>query len=127
MSQHDELIERFMKSWSTLDIDEIMSFFAEDAVYTNIPIDPPSEGVAAIRQTIEGFVGMASEIEFVVSHQTENAQGVVMNERIDRFHLKANGNWLELPVMGVFEVADGKIKAWRDYFDMAGFSAQMGG
>jgi len=24
-------------------------------------------------------------------------------------------------VAGVFEVADGRIKAWRDYFDMAAF------
>ena len=24
-----------------------------------------------------------------------------------------------LPVMGTFEVRDGKISAWRDYFDMA--------
>jgi len=25
-------------------------------------------------------------------------------------------------VMGAFEIADGKIKAWRDYFDMAQFT-----
>ena len=39
-----------------------------------------------------------------------------MNERTDRL----NFNWkqIELPVMGIFELSDGKIKAWRDYFDM---------
>jgi limonene-1,2-epoxide hydrolase len=31
-----------------------------------------------------------------------------------------------LPVMGVFEVNnDGKITAWRDYFDMNQFTSQM--
>ena len=29
---------------------------------------------------------------------------------------------VSLPVMGVFELADGKITAWRDYFDMAQFT-----
>ena len=38
-----------------------------------------------------------------------------------------NGKRIELPVMGAFEVtADGKISAWRDYFDMATFSKQDG-
>jgi len=33
-----------------------------------------------------------------------------------------SGN-VELPVMGVFEIApDGRIAAWRDYFDMGQFS-----
>ena len=27
--------------------------------------------------------------------------------------------------MGTFEVADGKITAWRDYFDMNQFMSQM--
>ena len=26
---------------------------------------------------------------------------------------------IPLPVTGVFELVDGKIAAWRDYFDMA--------
>ena len=32
----------------------------------------------------------------------------------------------ELPVMGTFEVTDGKIGAWRDYFDMNQFTSRMG-
>ncbi|HWM52333.1 MAG TPA: limonene-1,2-epoxide hydrolase family protein, partial [Thermoplasmata archaeon] len=32
----------------------------------------------------------------------------------------------ELPVMGTFEVSDGKIRAWRDYFDMNQFTRRMG-
>jgi limonene-1,2-epoxide hydrolase len=32
-----------------------------------------------------------------------------------------------LPVAGVFEVRDGKIAAWRDYFDLATFTKQLGG
>ncbi len=122
MSANTDLIDQFIASWATMDLDQIMSHFADDAVYTNVPIDPPNEGSEAIRKTIEGFMGMAQKIEFVVHHQTENAQGVVMNERTDRFLI--GERWAEAPVMGIFEIADGKIQAWRDYFDLQQFSAQ---
>lgn len=46
-------------------------------------------------------------------------------ERLDR-HQLAKG-WVELPVTGVWEVRDGRITVWRDYFDLAtitgGFAA----
>ena len=33
------------------------------------------------------------------------------------------GGRIELPVMGVFEVRDGRIAVWRDYFDLATVTA----
>ena len=66
---------------------------------------------------------MATEIEFITHYQAENDACVVMNERTDRFLI--NNNWTEIRVMGVFELTDGKIVAWRDYFDMQQFSSQM--
>lgn len=126
MSQNTDLIDRFVAAWKRLNVGDIMGFFSEDAVYTNIPIDPPNEGKEAIRKTIEGFIGMASAIEFVVHHTAENpAAGVVMNERTDRF--RVGDKWIEARVMGVFEIRDGKIVAWRDYFDLAEFTSQMSG
>ena len=125
MPANSETITRFIQSWSDNDVDKIMDFFTDDAVYVNVPIDPPNHGKAAIRTVIEQFMGMAEAVEFVIHHQGETTDAVVMNERTDRFLI--NGNWLELPVMGVFELEGGKIKAWRDYFDMAQFSSQMPG
>ena len=49
---------------------------------------------------------------------------MVLTERIDRFTI--NGKQIALPVMGTFEIdAQGKISAWRDYFDLAQFTEQM--
>ena len=124
MASNNEIVAAFVASWKSKDIDQLMDFFTDDAVYVNIPIDPPNEGKEMIRKTIEGFSGMASEIEFVVHHQAEGSDGIVMNERTDRF--KMPHGWIELPVMGVFELRDCKISAWRDYFDMAQFTQQMG-
>ena len=126
MSQNTELVDRFVGAWKRLDLDAIMAFFHDDAVYTNIPMDPPNRGKEMIRKTIEGFLGMAQGIEFVVHHTAENpAAGIVMNERTDRF--RVGDKWIEARVMGVFEIRGGKIAAWRDYFDLAEFQSQMAG
>lgn len=110
----------FIKAWCDLDVEAIMDHFTEDAVYTNIPMGPPNVGKGNIRAFIEGFIGSASELNFIVHNQVEGADGIVMNERTDRINLA--GKLVELPVMGVFEFTDGKISAWRDYFDMSAFS-----
>ena len=49
----------------------------------------------------------------------------VLTERTD--HFTAKGKRAPLPVMGAFHVVDGKITAWRDYFDMGQVSAILGG
>lgn len=126
MSANNEVVDRFIAAWKTRDLELIMSFFHDDAVYTNVPIDPPNRGSEAIRTMIGGFLGMAQAIEFVVHRSAENAAaGIVMNERTDRFLI--GERWVELPVMGVFELRDGRIQAWRDYFDMGQFQTAMGG
>lgn len=105
-------------AWAAKDVDAIVSHFADDAIYHNIPMDP-AVGVDAIREVITGFVGMADSIVFETRNQVVDG-GMVMNERVDTFVIA--GNPVAIPVMGVFEIEDGRIRAWRDYFDMAGFS-----
>ena len=116
-----EIVKRFCAAWSDNDVDALMAFFTDDAVYHNIPIDPV-KGVDTIRSTIEGFTQGVEKIEFRVDNIAADGN-VVMTERVDVFHLP--GKAIELPVMGTFEVKDGKIAAWRDYFDMQQFMSQM--
>jgi limonene-1,2-epoxide hydrolase len=51
-------------------------------------------------------------------HRQVSDGNLVMNERTDVMRRKDGGE-IPLPVTGVFEVVDGRIVAWRDYFDMA--------
>jgi limonene-1,2-epoxide hydrolase len=118
----DALVTAFCAAWARRDVDELMTYFADDATYHNIPMEP-AVGAAAIRTFLEGFLAMTSDISFEVHRQVATA-GVVMNERTDTMTI--GGNTIALPVAGVFEIADGRIAAWRDYFDMAQFSG-LGG
>ena len=124
MSGNSDIVTGFMQAWGNRDLEAIMAHFSEDAANANVPMGPPHVGKPAIRAFIEGFVGAANEIKFIVHNQVEGTDGVVMNERTDI--LAFEGNRVELPVMGVFEFEGDKIKAWRDYFDMAQFSANSG-
>ena len=122
MSDPSDVVTRFCNAWSDGDLDTIIGFFTPDAVYHNIPMDPVT-GTDAIRGLIAGFTAGVDKIEFRVNHQAANGN-VVMNERVDAFITPERT--IELPVMGVFEVTDdGKISAWRDYFDLQQFMSQM--
>jgi limonene-1,2-epoxide hydrolase len=118
-----DVVTRFCAAWSEGDLDAVMAFFTDDAVYHNIPVDPVT-GTDAIRVTIEGFTAGVDSIEFRVGNIA--AQGdVVLTERVDVFTLP--GRTISLPVMGSFELRDGRIAAWRDYFDMNQFMSQLAG
>jgi limonene-1,2-epoxide hydrolase len=116
-----DVVTKFCAAWERVDIDELMNFFTDDAVYHNIPI-APVDGKEAIRTTITGFTGGVDKIEFVVKHIAATGN-VVLTERDDIF--TSPGRIISLPVMGTFEVVDGKIAAWRDYFDLNQFMSQM--
>ena len=52
-----------------------------------------------------------------------SAGNVVVAERIDR--TRAGERSAELPIVGVFELEEGKIRAWRDYFDLGTYTQAM--
>jgi len=116
-----ELVRRFCGAWSGGDLDRVVEFFADDAVYHNIPVDPVV-GTDAIRTMIEEFTVGIDRIEFRIDN-IASAGNVVLTERVDIF--VKGGRRIELPVMGTFEVVGGRIAKWRDYFDLNQFMSQL--
>jgi limonene-1,2-epoxide hydrolase len=97
-------------------------FLTDDVVYHNIPLEP-SVGLDATLTFLDGFFGMFTSTKVDILHLAVR-DDVVLTERIDT--LSMNGQVAPLPVMGVFELRDGKICAWRDYFDLAQVTALLG-
>ena len=123
MTEPLDLVRSFCDAWPRLDLDELAGYFTVDAVYHNIPVDPVV-GRENIRATIAGFTAGIDKVEFDVLHAVAEG-GIVLTERTDRFY--GSGRVISLPVMGTFEVVDGKIAAWRDYFDLNQFMSQLAG
>ena len=119
----ERLVRAFLGAWTGRDIDTLCGYFADDAVYHNVPV-APIRGRAGIRQIFLAFLDAfeAASLD-VVTLAAE--PGLVIAERIDHF-LMRNGNRITLPVTGVFEVRGGKITRFSDYFDLADFERQSG-
>ena len=122
MSDAIDVVQRFCDQWAKDGgVDTLVEYFTDDAVYHNIPVAPVT-GRDAIRTTIAGFTGSVESVEFRVLNMAVDGN-VVLTERVDVFRFP--GKSLELPVMGTFEVRDGRISAWRDYFDLNQFMSQL--
>ena len=122
MTENQALVRSFIEAFNANDLSRIIEFFDSDAVYHNIPVDPV-RGVEAIRGVINGFLGLATEVDWVVHNIAEAEDGTVLTERTDRFLIQ--NKWIELPVMGAFVVRGTKLSKWRDYFDMKQFQSQL--
>jgi limonene-1,2-epoxide hydrolase len=119
----EDVVVEFCHAVTRRDAAVLAAYFTPDAVYHNIPVEPV-QGREAIETTLRQFIDPASEARFDILALATTGS-TVLTERIDRFVL--NGKRIEIPVMGAFEITpDGKICAWRDYFDMASFMKQMG-
>ena len=116
-----ETVNTFMRCIESKDIDAAVALLADDVSYENMPIDP-IVGREAVRQVLDGFLQPAQEVDWRDDREWKIG-GAVINERVDRF--KIGDGWLELPVAGFFEVADGQITLWRDYFDMGSYMSQL--
>jgi limonene-1,2-epoxide hydrolase len=116
-----EVVHAFMAAAEKRDYDAAMELLADDVEYQNMPL-PPVHGKAAVRETLEALLALCTDSEWVV-HRELASGDLVMNERTDRFEM--GGKWVDLPVAGVFELRDGRIALWRDYFDLPTIMNEM--
>ena len=119
MPSAEQVVRDFCAAASTRNAEVLRAFLADDVVYHNIPMEP-AEGIEAAMGVITMFVAMCDALDFEIHHLASDGS-TVLTERTDTFTIK--GKTAPLPVMGAFHVADGKITAWRDYFDMAQVTA----
>ena len=109
-----ETVESFLAAFSLMDFDRALEFLSDDVEYTNIPL-LTVRGHAGVREVLEPFFEPIHENEFLILRRAATGP-IVFLERLDRHRL--DHGWRELPVNSVFEVHDGKITVWRDYFDL---------
>ncbi|MEZ5144700.1 MAG: limonene-1,2-epoxide hydrolase family protein [Acidimicrobiales bacterium] len=118
----EEVVSEFIRRIGAMDLDGACQLVTDDCEYDNVPMGK-GFGPDGIKAVLAPMVEGLDEVEFVVHRQAVSGD-VVMNERSDRF--RSGETWLDLPVAGVFEVGDdGRIRLWRDYFDMGQLNAEL--
>jgi limonene-1,2-epoxide hydrolase len=112
----------FVEAWPAADAARVASFFSDGAAYRNGPLEE-LRGRPAIQATFAAFMAMGGRVAVDLGHLVAGGP-IVMTERVD--HFVGEDRTLSLPVMGICEVHDGVITAWRDYFDLGGLVATTG-
>ena len=118
-----EVVEQFCAAFAAKDVDTISSLLGDDVVYHNVGM-APAVGKEASLAMIQGFLDMAESMSFEIHRIAANGDSV-LTERTDTFTI--NGTDSPVAVMGAFDLRDGLIVAWRDYFDMGLITKMMSG
>jgi limonene-1,2-epoxide hydrolase len=116
-----EIVTTFIRAIEKGDLDAAVALVSDDCEYDNVPLGKVF-GPADIKTTLLPFLERADSVEWIVHRQAADGP-IVFNERLDRFQFPFG--WIEVPVTGVFEVHDGKITLWRDYFDEGSYRDQI--
>lgn len=111
---NDALVRDFLAAWERRDTGFIVAQLGDDPVYHAVPLDP-IVGREAVCRWVESFADVAPG-HLEIHHQVASST-TVMNERTDRITIR--GVPVVLPICAVFEIGDGRISAWREYFDLS--------
>lgn len=109
----EEIVRAEIAAWSTNNVETVMSHFAENATFDIGPDWPKLQGRAAIHEMMKTFFAGGKCVDLKVLHLAVDGN-VVLMERTD--YWVVDGKQMSWPVMGAYEVTDGKITAWREYF-----------
>ena len=115
----ESIVREFCASWPERNVDKLLTYFTDDALYHNMPMEPVT-GKNGIREVLKMFVA-AEDLEAEITGLATRGN-IVFTERVDRMTI--GGKRVLLPCAGVFEIRNGKIAAWRDYFDLATWQRQ---
>jgi len=109
-----DVVRAFCAAIDRKDLAAVDALLAEDVVYHNIGSEP-AVGREATLAAVKFLFDMFDPIVFRLRNIAVDGDSV-LTERIDE--ITVNGITAPVPVMGTFEIRDGHIVAWRDYFDM---------
>ena len=111
-----EIVVKFLKAFEAKDYDTALTYISSECQYINPPPIDTVVGPEGVRGVLEPFFTPVLKNDFIIRNESTSGN-VVFMERLDRHQLP--DKWVELPVTGVFEVNEGLITYWRDYFDLA--------
>ena len=131
MSESPEaVVRKFLAAFAEPNVDELVSFFSDDAVFLDGPRGV-HRGVDAIRSELEAEFAMGFGNVKIDVHSLVADGGTVMMEGTENYLI--GGKHFTLDVMGAFQVDDdSRIKRWRyscdlksvtDQIEAAGFKA----
>ncbi len=116
-----DVVQSFLHALEAGNLDRAALYLADDVVYQNVPL-PADHGKERVLRTLKLFQRFVTKFE-VKMRNIAVRDSVVLTERTDI--LSGPFVYLDIWVCGTFEVKDGRIALWRDYFDLAETTAKL--
>jgi limonene-1,2-epoxide hydrolase len=107
------VVREFLRALEDLDVDRGLALVGPEILYHNKGL-PPARGLAAFERQLRALARYATAFEARV-HNLAAEGPIVLTERTDVIEIGRFRS--EFWVCGTFEVRDGRIVVWRDYFD----------
>ena len=120
-----EIVEAFFEAIYRLDFHAAVEFLTEDASYHDLPLPTdPTVGKDAIRRKLDFMIaGGVTGMDYAIRHILGGDDAVLV-ERTETWHFPS-GAAPTLRVMCAIELDDGKIAAWREYWNGDELMSQM--
>jgi limonene-1,2-epoxide hydrolase len=128
MQTQAEIVADFLAMWDRPGgfRQSIEKWFGPDSIYENVGMSKciGKEQCLAFTDWYDQTTGGGWMVAKTLTTAVSGA--MVLNERIDDM-VDGQGNvFVTTPVMGSFEVKDGKILVWKDYFDTSSVPGYTG-
>lgn len=107
------VVTRFLRALETQDHDAVEALLAPDLHYTNVSL-PTLKGGKQVARLLRRTLGKGTSFGVQMHHLAVNGD-TVLTERTDA--LSIGPLHMAFWVCGTFQVRDGRIVVWRDYFD----------
>jgi limonene-1,2-epoxide hydrolase len=120
----EEVVRELCRLVSERDAELLRPLLAEDCIYHNVAIMEPNVGrEACLANLAEQFANVQS-YAYEIRNLVADGE-LVLTERIDM--ISGDDFTAPVPVMGTFEIADGQIRRWRDYWDLGSVKEMRAG
>jgi len=111
------LFESRRDAWLREDVDAYLALFSDDIVL-QVPGRDPVAGIEAYAQLVRQSLAHVRPVRFDF-HQLAVHGDVVLAEWTIDLEVRADGRPISYRGMSVCEIAEGRIRRWREYYDPA--------
>ena len=108
-----KVVETFLQRCCDFEFDAAFELIDEDCIYCNVPFHT-ARGKQRVMRDLNSMGRFVNQFDVDMVNIAVN-RNVVLTERVDT--LGGRFFKVDLKLMGVFVIEDGKISEWRDYFD----------
>lgn len=117
MPDHRETLEALIDAWKRKDLARVLDFVTDDLVYHFHVGSRPIVGKATFEKFLKRLGAEQRDVGWRIVRHAQSGD-VLFVEGFDDY-TDAEGRRIRHPYAGVFEFRDGRIRRWRDHFDLA--------